>query len=260
VKDAERDDLFREARAGGAPTPEERARVRAALSRKLGVAVGAAIGAATVAKASASVSAAIAPAAAAVPPAAIVVAGVSALGVAKGVAVVALAVAVGYAALPRRHAALAPPVSAVGSPSSPPRPFSSSSAPALAHEKGPPPVSPKGSVAPSPRISVGPGPTGLAPANEAPAVTSGEELSLITAMQLALRNGENDRALGLVRDHERRFPSSPWAQEREGARVLATCGQGAGAETRRLGEAFLHFYPSSPLGARVRAACELDEK
>jgi hypothetical protein len=83
------------------------------------------------------------------------------------------------------------------------------------------------------------------------------ELGLLTAMQLALRGGDNARALALVDEHARRFPTSSLAPEREGARALARCAEAAPGEARRLGQAFLSSYPVSPLGARVRATCGL---
>ena len=77
----------------------------------------------------------------------------------------------------------------------------------------------------------------------------------MTEIQLALRSGDNARALSLVREHERRFPESAWLPEREGARVLALCATAGPGDARRLGQTFVQTYPLSPLGARVRAAC-----
>lgn len=94
---------------------------------------------------------------------------------------------------------------------------------------------------------------------QAAAVATGgeapEAVALMTEIQLALRSGDNARALSLVREHERRFPESAWLPEREGARVLALCATAGPGDARRLGQTFVQTYPLSPLGARVRAAC-----
>jgi hypothetical protein len=88
-------------------------------------------------------------------------------------------------------------------------------------------------------------------------VETSDELTLVTAMQLALRSGDAAHVLTLVREHERRFPSSPLAQEREGARALALCAGAGPQEAHRLGQTFLASYPLSPIGERVRVTCGL---
>jgi hypothetical protein len=77
-------------------------------------------------------------------------------------------------------------------------------------------------------------------------------------IQTALRNGDAPKVLTLVSEHERRFPVSAWAPEREGARVLARCPQADPLEARTLGHAFLDAHPLSPLAGHVRATCGLD--
>jgi len=97
------------------------------------------------------------------------------------------------------------------------------------------------------------------PASLGPA-GAGDEFELIKAMQLALRDGDAAHALALVREHERRFPSSAWAPERDGVRVLAICSSASTVEAEKVGQAFLDGHPLSPLAARVRASCGVRER
>jgi hypothetical protein len=276
------------------PSDDDRIRVRAALHHKLGVAAGVAVGT-TAAKAAASVGAsahaAVAPAAAVVPAAApggaaIAGLGASTLAIVK-VAAVAVAVAVaGFATLgpelgatsrtavvshdkgtgpqasvsaPRAVGVVAPPALAAGPPSAPDLAAPIEPALAAAADTSSPrdtvavhtPASaPVASPAPSaPPTSV---PNAAAPANDPT-----DELSMVKEMQVALRDGKTDRVLALVREHERRFPASALAPEREGARVLAVCSGGDRVDAQRLGQAFVDGHPLSPLAARVRATCGL---
>jgi hypothetical protein len=109
-------------------------------------------------------------------------------------------------------------------------------------------------VAPSARVVTG---LEAEPAPTPRATDSTEDLALVAAMQAALRSGDEARALALVEEHARRFPSSEWTPEREGARVLARCASPSSDERSALGRAFLAAYPRSPLGARVRVTCGL---
>ncbi len=314
MNDHEQDELFARARGAAGPTDADRRRVRAALTRRLGVAVGATVGA-TTAKAAASVAAAGA-ASSAVASGTVASgtgasgtgaasAGLSGLAMVKAGVVIALAVGVGLAAGPLRRAAL-PQGGAAGAPSAlaAPSPVAVSPSP-LALRREPSPGAPPPSVdlreapgappteAPPPALSrvaesadrvriasaanAAPRPAPAAPAvvtsaapltdppsvpgavRQAAAVATGgeapEAVALMTEIQLALRSGDNARALSLVREHERRFPESAWLPEREGARVLALCATAGPGDARRLGQTFVQTYPLSPLGARVRAAC-----
>ena len=72
-------------------------------------------------------------------------------------------------------------------------------------------------------------------------------------IQTALRNGDAPKVLTLVSEHERRFPVSAWAPEREGARVLARCPQADAFEARTLGAGILGCASASLLAGHVRA-------
>jgi hypothetical protein len=61
--------------------------------------------------------------------------------------------------------------------------------------------------------------------------------------------------LSLLDAHAREFSKGVLAHEREGLRVLALCKLGRLDEGRRLQQRFLSQHASSPLAARVRAAC-----
>jgi hypothetical protein len=86
-----------------------------------------------------------------------------------------------------------------------------------------------------------------------------DEVELISEVQSALRRSDAARALALLSEHERRFPNSALAPERDGARVLAVCAGAPPEDARRLGQKFLDAHPLSPLGGRVRATCGISE-
>ena len=155
MNDHEQDELFARARGAAGPTDADRRRVRAALTRRLGVAVGATVGA-TTAKAAASVAAAGA-ASSAVASGTVASgtgasgtgaasAGLSGLAMVKAGVVIALAVGVGLAAGPLRRAAL-PQGGAAGAPSAlaAPSPVAVSPSP-LALRREPSPGAPPPSV------------------------------------------------------------------------------------------------------------------
>jgi hypothetical protein len=83
------------------------------------------------------------------------------------------------------------------------------------------------------------------------------EIALAARIQAALRDGDTQGTLALVEEHERLFPASVWAPERDGARVLALCMGADPLEARKLGLGFLEKHSRSPLGGRVRATCGL---
>ncbi|MBZ0117581.1 MAG: hypothetical protein K8H88_11325, partial [Sandaracinaceae bacterium] len=87
--------------------------------------------------------------------------------------------------------------------------------------------------------------------------TLAEELDLLRRAQGALRANEIDTALARLDEHERRFPDGQLQAEREAARVVALC-RGARPEARAQASRFLRERASSPLAARVRAACDLE--
>ncbi len=271
MKDHERDALFARARGEATPTDDDRRRVRAALHHKLGIAVGASVGV-TAAKAAASVTpnvvATVGSAAATT-----AVAGLSGLAMVKVVAIVVAVAALGVVALPRGASvstskravtAVLPPepvAAAVQLPVAPPvlsaPPVREPSTVAAAPE---PPPRPREVVAPRPLPApVAPVaadvPTASPIADLPASPEAAEDLALIKEMQAALRANDAARVLTLVREHEQRFPRSPLAQEREGARALATCALATPAEAAKIGETFLQAYPLHPVAARVRVTC-----
>lgn len=62
-------------------------------------------------------------------------------------------------------------------------------------------------------------------------------------------------ALQHLEEHARRFPHGVMEEEREAARIVALCQVGRADEARTLAARFLSERPTSPLAARVRAAC-----
>jgi hypothetical protein len=245
--------------------------VRAALRHKLGIAAGASVGV-TAAKAAASVSPGVA--AAGSTAATTAVAGLSGLTMIKVAAIMVGLAAVGVTVLPH-HADVATRKSAVTT-VLPPQPM----APATHEPLGPvsapsvhepstvtpstPPAPPAREVVasrplPTPATSIAvevpPAPMDVPVADLPASPDAAEDLALIKEMQAALRVNDPARVLTLVREHERRFPRSPLAQERDGARVLATCAGATPAEAAKIGERFLEAYPLSPVAARIRVTC-----
>jgi hypothetical protein len=270
MKGRERDELFRRARQAATPGEDDQRRVRAALRHRLGVAAGVSVGVAG-AKAAASLG----------PTGLLAGAGVSGLALVK-VATVLIAVAtVGLAVMPARRAASGPHGYASSAPIMKPvtlPPASPlSSLPTL--EVSPPPTPTLGSPSTAPgspsRLHELPGTPPVAtaeghtpsvsrkspePVSDGSSVDIGAEVELMAGMQAGLREGDTSRVLELVREHERRFPMSAWAPEREGARVLALCTRVRAedpSDAHSLGETFLDTNPLSPLGARVRSTCGL---
>jgi hypothetical protein len=83
-----------------------------------------------------------------------------------------------------------------------------------------------------------------------------DDLALIERMQLALRDGDVAHALALADEHERRFPTSRFTPEREGAKTIARCAHEDARTAIDAARAFTVRYPDSPLTARVRVACD----
>jgi hypothetical protein len=82
----------------------------------------------------------------------------------------------------------------------------------------------------------------------------GDEVALLQRTERALRAGEPELALSFVRELERRYPESPFGEERRAARVMAECAlQRAGALERAA--SFLRDRPASVYSDRVRQLC-----
>ena len=95
-----------------------------------------------------------------------------------------------------------------------------------------------------------------AAASSTPGADSTEELTLVRAMQQALRSGNPSEALALAADHARRFPRGMLLEEREGVRAVARCQLAAPAARGAILTAFARNFATSPYGARVKAACQ----
>jgi hypothetical protein len=89
----------------------------------------------------------------------------------------------------------------------------------------------------------------------APSARVGEETALMRRAHAALRAGDANRALSLLRDHAVRFPGGILAEERSAELVSTLCQLGRRAEAEREARRFLRELASSPLAPSVRASC-----
>lgn len=95
----------------------------------------------------------------------------------------------------------------------------------------------------------------VAAANSA-APDPAEEITLVRAMQQALRSGNASQALALAGEHARRFPKGALIEEREGARAVARCQLAQPEARTAILEGFSKSFGASPYAARVKAACQ----
>jgi hypothetical protein len=294
VTNAEREALFAQARRAAAPTENDRRQVRTALARRLAATATATVTTTAVKAAASGASTANVAGAAGISALAKTLVAVVAVAVVAGGAAIATTTSSApvipvtrVVSAPRAAApSLASPPGSVARvtpqaepPHAAPSPVQASAPTSTSPSLGPSPTATLRSgprrdpiaVAAEPRPSafVAPAPAPasmatppLAPvAPLAPTASPSDvaaEIGLMADMQSALRDGDARRVLSLVGEHDRRFPASAWAPEREGARVLAQCMEAAPHEARPLGQAFLDAHPLSPLSGRVRATCGLD--
>jgi hypothetical protein len=271
--------LFKRAREDFEPSDGDRARNNRALARRLGIAAGTLVSAAT--SASASIAPGIAPAAAGG-----TALGASALlGVTKwiGAALVIGAIGVGGVSVYRantrasRSAQVSAQVSAnVTAPTSRVAPAAARApieappgAPVVPPELTPSPTAtPVVTPLPSPRAALSPSPpaqpvqptepatpTSVSPASVSPTSTVAEETRLVRGADEALRAGDATRALVLLDEHARTFPTGVFSEERSAERVSALCKLGRVAEARDDAQRFLRTAPDSPLAKSVRESC-----
>jgi len=80
------------------------------------------------------------------------------------------------------------------------------------------------------------------------------EVPLLTQAQRALERGDPNAALVALARHGRDYPHGALAVERDGLKAIASC-EGKRGDGRALAERFVASHPTSPLVARVRAAC-----
>jgi hypothetical protein len=82
------------------------------------------------------------------------------------------------------------------------------------------------------------------------------EITLVRAMQQALRSGDTSRALTLAAEHASRFPKGTLVEERESARAIASCQRGEAEARATILATFTQRFGGSPYAARVKAACQ----
>jgi hypothetical protein len=138
-------------------------------------------------------------------------------------------------------------------------PLANAKPPALAIAEDPPSAGPPGaspaemsltpSEPPSPPPAALPMPPPLSP------TTLEIETPLVGGAVAALHGGDAARALALLDEHARRFPTGALAQERMVERIAALCALRRQGEARSAAAAFLSSHGGSPLAERVRASC-----
>ena len=87
----------------------------------------------------------------------------------------------------------------------------------------------------------------------------GGELPLIEQAQQALQEGNPQRTLSLLGEHERKFPNGMLSEERLAGKALALCQLGQVAEARRAADVLRRSNPHSPLWPRVVKACAFED-
>jgi hypothetical protein len=86
--------------------------------------------------------------------------------------------------------------------------------------------------------------------------TLNEELDLVRAAQVAMRQGETSAALTMLEGHANRYPNGALREEREAARAIALCELGRLDQGRQVGRRLLLNSPRSPLAGRIHKSCE----
>jgi len=210
--------LFEDARGAFDPSAADRARVRAALGRRLGAGAGLTATAISAKAAAAGGS--------------LTTAGkiLVAIALAGGGVTAVHAVASSQRPQPVETRASAPR----GPAAAPPRAPEAPEIPA----PSPPPAAP---AAVTPRMATA----------DALAI----ETSLILGAKSAMRSNDAARALSLLDEHQRRFPRGTLAQERSAERIVALCGLGRSREAHDEASRFLANWPHSPLAEGARASC-----
>ncbi len=86
------------------------------------------------------------------------------------------------------------------------------------------------------------------------------DTKLLQAANAALRTQRPKRALELLAEHERRFPSPAQPDLRTAIWVGALCGQGRPADAKRRADALRTARPNSPMLPRIDATCASGKK
>lgn len=82
-----------------------------------------------------------------------------------------------------------------------------------------------------------------------------DETRLIRQAHQEILHGRAETALTLLSEHQQRFPTGMLQQEREAARIVATCRLGRQPQAWQLWVTFSSTWPNSTFGDRVRASC-----
>jgi hypothetical protein len=88
-----------------------------------------------------------------------------------------------------------------------------------------------------------------------PTTALADELVVIRSIDEALAVGAPARALALLDEHDRRFPSGMLREEADAERVRALCDAGRRAEARALAARFVAAHPRSIHVATLQRAC-----
>lgn len=81
------------------------------------------------------------------------------------------------------------------------------------------------------------------------------EMRLLETARAALSSGDARRALTLIEQHERDYPTGALVEERRASKVFALCELGRRSEAARAASEFLRTAPTSPLRGRVLDSC-----
>ena len=93
------------------------------------------------------------------------------------------------------------------------------------------------------------------PSRQAPARSLEGDVLLLQDAHRALAAGDAARAVRLLDEHARRFPSSALEPERAAENVFALCQLRRVDAARAAAAAFLAAHPDGPLAVRVRGSC-----
>jgi hypothetical protein len=82
-----------------------------------------------------------------------------------------------------------------------------------------------------------------------------EEVAILSKATSALRAGQPSEGLGLLNEHQRKFPNGRLAEERRAARIQALCALGRRTEAEAELTRLARSSPRSPHLARAQRAC-----
>jgi hypothetical protein len=85
------------------------------------------------------------------------------------------------------------------------------------------------------------------------------EQRLLASAQRAIRDKNYSKARSLLSEHEKSFQDGLLAPERQAARAMVNCLEPTGTNGKAIARRFLERHASSPLAARVRSTCKLEE-